>query len=80
MEMTRGSETVSRGMGGACLGNPLHALRWLAETLAANGHPLKAGDVVMSGALGPMVAAQPGDAFEARIEGLGSVRASFAAN
>jgi 2-keto-4-pentenoate hydratase len=41
------------------------------------GRPLLAGDVVMSGALGPMVAAKPGEVYEARISGLGSVRAVF---
>ncbi|MGE0114428.1 MAG: 2-keto-4-pentenoate hydratase [Steroidobacteraceae bacterium] len=77
MTMVRGSEQVSKGAGAACLGNPLNALRWLAETLAVAGRALKAGDVVLSGALGPMVAANPGDVFEARIDGLGNVRASF---
>jgi len=37
------------------------------------------GDVIMSGALGPMVAVSPGDVIDTRINGLGSVRAAFAA-
>jgi 2-keto-4-pentenoate hydratase len=32
---------------------------------------------VLSGALGPMVSAKPGASFEARIQGLGSVRVTF---
>lgn len=70
-------EPVSVGAGAACLGNPAHAVAWLAETLARAGRPLRAGDVVLSGALGPMVPVTPGAAYEARISGLGSVRTCF---
>ncbi|MEW2432088.1 fumarylacetoacetate hydrolase family protein [Micromonospora sp. NPDC047644] len=77
MVLEHAGEPVSVGAGAACLGNPLHALLWLAGTLARAGDPLRAGDVVLSGALGPMVPVTPGAAYEARISGLGSVRTSF---
>jgi len=77
MTMRRGGEVVSQGSGRDCLGDPLNALAWLATTLIEVGTPLRAGDLVLSGALGPMVAAEPGDVFEAVIAPLGTVTARF---
>ena len=73
MQCTLNGEVVSTGSGAACLGNPLYAAWWLAKTLAARGQPLRSGDVVLSGALGPMVAISGGAEIDIRISGLGSV-------
>lgn len=75
MEMTVGGSVASTGVGAAALGNPLNAAAWLAQTLAGRGEPLKAGDILLAGALGPMVALAPGDQVVATIAGIGS--ASF---
>lgn len=78
MQMHCDGELVSSGKGAACLGHPLNAVVWLARTLVLNQAPLKAGQLVLSGALGPMVPVQPGRTYTAVIEGLGSVSATFA--
>lgn len=77
MTLSRDGEVLSRGSGAACLGNPLNAAVWLADMMVKMNTPLRAGDVLMTGALGPMVpVTQPGT-FIAQIDGLGSVRAVF---
>ena len=72
-----GGDVVSTGTGSAVLGHPLASVAWLAATVRDLGRPLRAGEVVLSGSLGPMVAVAPGDVFRADISGLGQVSATF---
>ena len=71
MALECNGELVSSGAGAAFLGSPVNATLWLARVMAKAGRPLKAGDVLLSGALGPMIPAKPGAAFEARIQRAG---------
>jgi 2-keto-4-pentenoate hydratase len=71
-------EVVSTGTGASILGDPLAAVAWLAAAVRDHGRPLRAGEVVLSGSLGPMVTVAPGDAFQADISGVGQVSAVFA--
>jgi len=77
MTMTVSGQEVSTGTGAACLGDPLLALQWLARTARDLGDPLRAGQVILSGALGPMRPVVPGATATATITGLGSVTVHF---
>lgn len=77
MQLTEDGAVVSSGRGSDCLGSPLNALQWLARTSRDNGAPLRAGHIVLSGALGPMVAAKSGSTYVTTIDGVGSVEVSF---
>lgn len=79
MALRAEGEVVSSGTGADCLGHPLNAVVWLANTVAQRGEPLRAGEVVLSGSLGPLVPVRPGLTYEAELRGLGSVRATFTA-
>jgi 2-keto-4-pentenoate hydratase len=77
MHMRIGRTVASTGRGDACLGDPLAALAWLAATASRFGDPLRAGDVVLSGALGPMVAVSVGADVLADLGPLGAVSVQF---
>ncbi|WP_188546994.1 Bcr/CflA family efflux MFS transporter [Rhodococcoides trifolii] len=77
MTMSIDGTQVSEGTGAACLGDPVVAVVWLAQTASALGRPLRAGQVVLSGALGPMREVAAGQSVTATLTGLGSVSASF---
>lgn len=73
MEFRRNGASASLGSGAACLGHPLRAAHWLACTMQQLGDPLRAGDVILSGALGPMFPLAAGDHLQLAIAGLGTV-------
>lgn len=75
MALRKRGRVISSGAGAACLGNPVHAVAWLANTLAAHEAQLNVGDIVLSGALGPATPLAPGDWLELDIARLG--RCSF---
>jgi 2-keto-4-pentenoate hydratase len=78
MQMTKNGQVASIGTGAACLGHPLRAAYWLARTMAGRGQGLRAGEVILSGALGPMVPVVAGDLVHARIGALGTVSCRMA--
>lgn len=77
MQMTKNGEVVSEGSGASCLGSPINATLWLARTMAQLGTPIQAGEIILSGALGPMAVVSAGDSFVANFSGLGSVSIHF---
>jgi 2-keto-4-pentenoate hydratase len=70
--LTINGEEIGRGKGADVMGNPLNALSWLADKLAADGRPLKRGMVVMTGSVVPIQFPKPGDRAVVEVAGLGT--------
>ncbi|MES2415618.1 MAG: fumarylacetoacetate hydrolase family protein [Pseudomonadota bacterium] len=77
MLLSRDGHLVSHGVGAACLGNPLNALLWLARKMVETETPLRAGDLVLSGALGPMVPVAAGEHYLVEIQGFPAFSFTF---
>jgi 2-keto-4-pentenoate hydratase len=77
MVLMQNGEVANTGVGAAALGNPASCVAWLANRLADYDITLKAGEVILSGALSSMVVARPGDNFTARFAHLGQVSVNF---
>ena len=77
MVLEKNGEVVATGAGAAALGSPLNSVAWLANTMGRLGIPLKAGDVILSGALAAMFPAAKGDFFRVSIGGLGECSVRF---
>jgi len=73
MKMFKNGNLVSEGNGQACMGNPLKAILWLAQTMQKHNQPLKAGEIILSGALGPMTEIKKGDNLSAKIDNFDKV-------
>lgn len=77
MQMWKNGKPAGSGVGAAVQGHPAEAVAWLANTLGAFGIPFKAGEIILSGSLAPLVNAAAGDRFTMEIEGLGGCSISF---
>ena len=77
MVLEKNGEIIATGAGAAALGSPVNAVAWLANTLGALGIGLKAGEVILSGALAAMFPAKAGDNFRVSIGGLGGCSVRF---
>jgi 2-oxopent-4-enoate hydratase len=77
MTLTKNGAVASTGAGAACLGNPCAAVAWLANTLSRLASPLRPGELVLSGALGPVVPVEAGDRFELQVSKLGRCAVRF---
>lgn len=77
MTIWKNGEYHSEGLGSAVQGNPLTAVAWLANTLGEFGIPFKAGEVILSGSLAPLIPVVAGDEMRLEIEGVGSCSCRF---
>ncbi len=77
MVVTKNGKVISEGYGSAALGNPLHCVAWLANTLGQFDVPLKAGEIVLSGSWVPLESVIAGDSMSLEIEGIGGVSVNF---
>jgi len=77
MTIYKNGEFNSEGLGSAVQGNPLTAVAWLANTLGEFGIPFKAGEVILSGSLAPLIPVVAGDEMSLEIEGIGGCSCRF---
>ena len=75
--LSRNGEVAGRGDGAAVMGHPAEAVAWLANALAEYGETLRAGQVILPGAMCASVFAEAGDEFVAEFAGLGRVSVRF---
>jgi 2-keto-4-pentenoate hydratase len=77
MVFQKNGEILSTGAGAAVLGHPASAVAWLANKLAEYEMPLKAGEIILSGAVTAASPVTAGDFFQAEFDRLGSVAVKF---
>ncbi|NLW05374.1 MAG: 2-oxopent-4-enoate hydratase, partial [Pseudomonadaceae bacterium] len=77
MVVEKNGSIISTGAGAAALGSPVNCVAWLANTLGHFGIPLKAGEVILSGSLVPLVPVKAGDFMSLNIGGIGGASVRF---
>jgi 2-oxopent-4-enoate/cis-2-oxohex-4-enoate hydratase len=77
MTIYKNGERHAQGLGSAVQGNPLTAVAWLANTLGEFGIPFRAGEVILSGSLAPLIPVVAGDGMSLEIDGIGGCSCRF---
>lgn len=77
MNIDLNGKAAGSGLGAAVQGHPAQAVAWLANTLGEYGIEFKKGEIILSGALAPLIDAKAGDNFSMTIDGLGACSVSF---
>jgi 2-oxopent-4-enoate/cis-2-oxohex-4-enoate hydratase len=77
MVVEKNGELAATGVGAAVQGSPLNSVAWLANTLGRLGMPFLAGEVILSGSLGPLIPIVAGDRLDVKIGSIGACSISF---
>ena len=77
MTLEKNGSVVGTGTGAASMGSPATAMAWLVNKLGELGIVLRAGEIVLSGSLGPLVPVVKGDRMHLVIEGIGECSVRF---
>jgi 2-oxopent-4-enoate/cis-2-oxohex-4-enoate hydratase len=77
MTLEKNGQVVGTGTGAASMGSPAVAMAWLVNRLGDLGIGLAAGEIVLSGSLGPLVPVFRGDHMRLRIDGIGGCEVKF---
>lgn len=77
MHLLKNGQPAGSGLGSAVQGHPCEAVAWLANTLGELGIPFRRGEVILSGALAPLVPVGAGDRISLSMSGLGQSSLRF---
>ncbi|WP_209121068.1 2-keto-4-pentenoate hydratase [Alkalihalobacillus sp. BA299] len=77
MVFKKNGEIVATSAGASVMGHPARAVAWMANQLVKKGQSIKAGEVVLSGALSEAFTITSGDHFSVSFDRMGSLKASF---
>lgn len=73
MALSRNGEVEVTGAGAAAMGDPIHAVVFLANELGKHGRYFQSGDIILSGSLGKMISFSVGDTLTCDMWKLGTI-------
>ena len=77
LQLFKNGHTAGSGLGAAVQGHPCNAVAWLANTLGKLGIPFRKGEIILSGALAPLVPVAAGDFVSLSLSGMGVLHLNF---